>query len=214
VLLAELALPFERDSRSWSVAEAEVLRLNPMLRVPALADTDEAGQVQLLLDSKLIVNYLYDRYPPAAPPTGAELGLSATLFSPHSRWDDENTLLVIDAAVDSAINVFLLELDGIGPAQAPYLQRQRERTARCVSWLEQRLGDGETLHPGSFGFLDIALLCALDWLTFRQRYPVADHPQLRRYSEQHRQRPSLLATHPSLASNTAPPKTTASPALR
>ena len=36
VLLAELGLPFVRDSRSWTVADADVLKLNPCLRVPAL----------------------------------------------------------------------------------------------------------------------------------------------------------------------------------
>ena len=56
-LLAELGLPFDRDMNSWSVPDATVLRINPMLRVPALVD---GGQV--LLDSRLIATYLYERY--------------------------------------------------------------------------------------------------------------------------------------------------------
>jgi glutathione S-transferase len=202
VLLAELGAPFERDSRSWSVPDAEVLRINPMLRVPALIDGGQA-----LLDSKLIAAYLYERYPASTPGPSGQLPLQATLFHPEHAYDDQNALLCIDAAADSAINVFLLELDGIPAEQSPYLLRQQQRLRSCLTWLDEKLKGRDTLHPGSFSFVDIAVTCALDWMRFRKRYPVEDHANLSRFLERHQDRPSLALTHPAKAQSTAMPKT-------
>ncbi len=206
VLLAEKALPFTRDLDSWSVPTAEVLRLNPILRVPVLLDTESKnGQPQYLLDSKLIAAYLYERFP-SAPPAAFSPPIQATLFHPAHRYDDENALLCLDAATDSAINIFLIEQSGIQREKVPYLLRQSERIKRCLAWLDERLAGGATFHEGMFGFLDIALTCALDWFLFRERYPVHDHKNLSRFLATHRERPTLAATHPSLAQNAAPPK--------
>lgn len=204
VLLAELGLPFERDANSWSNPDAAVLRLNPLLRVPALTD----GEL-LLLDSKLIATYLYDRYPSSPPaPAGDELPLQPTLWHKEHRYDDENMLLVLDGATDSTINVFLLEMDGLKPAEVPYLGRQLQRVRGSMAWLDEKLAGKVSLHDGAVSFFDLSLVCALQWMQFRDRYPVAQHPNLLRFISAHQDRPSLRATHPSLAQNTAPPKVT------
>lgn len=203
VLLAEKGLDFTRDADSWMTPTAEVLRINPILRVPALVDG-----AQSLFDSKLIATYLYDRYPQAlATAPAGMLPFQSTLFHAEHRYDDENLLHFIDAAQDSAINIFLLELDGIPADKAPYLGRQGERIRRCIGFIEERLGDRTTFHDGHFSYLDASLTCVLDWFVFRKRYPVHEHPRLVRFLEAHRNRPSLSATHPSLASSAALPKT-------
>jgi glutathione S-transferase len=210
VLLAEKGLPFKRDTASWSAPGAEVLRINPLLRVPALVDeTAGADGAQTLLDSKLIATYLYDRYPqvPSAPP--GHLPLQATLFDPTQRYDDENLLVTVDGAADSAINLFVLELDGVKREQAPYLQRQAQRIESCLRYLDDRLGGRATLHDDVLSFTDIALVCHFDWMLFRDRYPVRKHENLARFLDAHRDRPSLIATHPSKATSTALPKTPA-----
>jgi glutathione S-transferase len=205
VLLAEKGLDFTRDADSWMTPTAEVLRINPILRVPALVDGEQS-----LFDSKLIATYLYDRYPQAmAASTSGMPPFQTTLYHPDQRYDDENILHFIDAALDSAINVFVLELDGVTADRAAYLGRQGERIRRCMSWLEERLGDRATFHEGRFAFIDVALTCALDWFTFRKRYPVQEHPGLVRFLDAHRARPTLAATHPSLAQNPSLPRTPA-----
>lgn len=207
VLLAELGLPFVRDSRSWTVADADVLKLNPALRVPALEAPREDGTTQLLLDSRIIAAFLYaqpGRFPSTA--SGAQVPIASSLFLETSRWDDENALSILDAAQDSLINLFVLELDGITKAQSPYLQRQYARAESCLRWLDDRLGTCDTFHAGSFGYLDIALSCSLDWMLFRDRYPVQQHANLARAIERQAQRPSLLQTHPRLAASAALPK--------
>lgn len=207
VLLAELGLPFERDSRSWTVADAEVLKLNPMLRVPALSALRPDGSTQLLLDSKIIAAFLYaQRQADAQPLPALSPPLAPSLFGDDSRWDDENLLSMIDAATDSMINVFVLELDGITREQSPYLQRQQARTESCLRFLDEKLGARTTFHPGRLSYLDIALCCSLDWMIFRDRYPVRQHANLSRLLDEHAERPSLASTHPRLAANAALPK--------
>ncbi len=207
VLLAELGLPFVRDSRSWTVADADVLKLNPCLRVPALEAPRSDGGTQLLLDSRIIAAFLYAQPGRSAPtlPAG-EPAVAPTLFDERTRWDDENALSILDAAQDSLINLFVLELDGITPSQSPYLQRQYARTESCLRWLDARLGASDTFHADRFSYLDMALSCTLDWAQFRERYPVGQHPNLARAIARHAQRPSLASTHPRLAQSAALPK--------
>ena len=196
VLLRELGVPFDRDTDNW--AAADLGKKNPLLRVPALRDGD-----QVLYDSRLIAAYLYDRHAgaiPAPPPgSGAAPPLQPTLFRPAHRWDDENVLLAVDAAADSAINVFLLERDGVTKDAAPYLRRQAERAFTCLAFVEERYGGRASLGAGALSFTDIALICALDWMRFRERHDLTAHPGLLRVLEAHAERPSLAETHPSRA---------------
>lgn len=203
VILQELGVPFERDTNNW--AAPGIQAVNPMLRVPALRDGD-----QVLYDSKLIATYLYDRHggrhggPTPAPPPGAP-PLQGTLFRPEHRYDDENVLLAIDAAADSAINVFLLDRDEVS---SPYLQRQRERVGTCLRFVEERYGGRTTLSGDALSFTDLALVCALEWMHFRQRHDITAYPGLCRVVAAHAGRPSLATTHPSLAVTGLPPATT------
>ncbi len=204
ILLAEKAIPFERDPAGWVSPSEELTRLNPLMRVPALLHD---GQV--VLDSRLIAVYLYERFPeaPPAPPAG-HLPLQATLWSPAHRYDDENHLLAVDAALDSAINLFLMEQDGVLPAASAYLRRQGQRIARALGFVDTLLAGKTTLHEGVLSFTDVALCCALDWMTFRKRYDVAQHGNLARFLAAHQDRPSLRSTHPSLAAPAPPPRAT------
>jgi glutathione S-transferase len=207
VLLAELGVPFERDPQGWVNASEEMLRHNPLMRVPVLLDPPSASLPaqpdrgdQLLIDSKLIAVYLYDRAvaSPPPPPPGRP-PIQPTLWRAAHRYDDENVVLAIDGATDSAINVFLLEREGVDKAAVPYLQRQEQRIARCLAWLEGVYAGRTTLGEGALAFADVAIVCALDWMAFRRRYDVTRHPGLCRVMEAHRDRPSFAGTHPSLA---------------
>jgi glutathione S-transferase len=171
------------------------------MRVPVLVD--EGRGEQTLVDSKLMAVYAYEHAPsprPAAP--AGHPPFQATLFREGHRYDDENVLLVIDGALDSAINLFLMERDGVLPSASSYLGRQQQRVERCLIWLESAYAGRTTLGEGVFSFTDVALVCALDWLAFRKRYDVARHPGLVRVAEHHAARPSLAETHPTKAVHT------------
>lgn len=206
VLLDELALPFARDPSSWNQPDAEVLRRNPMLRVPALSDQID-GQTQWLLDSRIIAEYLFTLPAPRSPAPSGHAPLAGQFLSPTSRWEDANLLAAIDSATDSAINVFLLALDGVTPDKAPYLARQETRVATCLSWIESRLSAGLLLGGDHFAYPDIALYTTLDWMQFRGRYPVEKHPRFVEYLRLHASRPSLASSSPRLAAQAALPVT-------
>lgn len=190
VLLAELGLPFTRDLNNW--ASPDLPQVNPLMKVPVLVD-----EGLTILDSRLIADYLYDRAcGRVAPPPPGHPPLQPTLWRPDRRYEDENVLLLIDGAADSAINVFLLDRDGI---DSPYLRRQMERVAACLRHLDGLYGEGDTLAPGTLAFADIALVCALEWMIFRERYDVRAHGNLARVLDRHRDRPSFAETHPSRA---------------
>lgn len=215
VLLQELGLPFVRDPASWGAPSEALRQINPMMRVPALLDSDYGEGGLALLDSRLIATYLYDQYGDQHGQHGAaEIGpaaplLQRTLFRPESRYQDENLLLAIDAATDSLINVFLLELDGVTKEAAPYLRRQEERAHRSLAYVETAYGGYPTLAEGRLSYVDIALCCSLDWMRFRKRYDITQHPGLLRVLEALAERPALAESHPSRAASTALPNLTA-----
>lgn len=192
-LLQEKGIPFERDARSVLTPAPEFPNVTPLMRVPALVD---AGR-NTLWDSRQIAEYLYERYPeppPARPP--GHPPLQPTMWRSGRRHEDEKVLLAIDAVTESAINVFLLENEGVSRDQAPYLRRQMQRVASVLTWLDDSFADQETLEVGVFSFVDIAVCCGLDWLVFRDRYDVGKHANLARILRRHRDRPSLRDTHP------------------
>ena len=75
----------------------------------------------------------------------------------------------------------------------------------ALSFVEGRYGGRTSLGEGALSFTDLALVCALEWMRFRERHDVAAHPGLLRVLEAHAGRPSLAATHPSLAVTGLPP---------
>jgi glutathione S-transferase len=193
VLLAELGLPFTRDLNNWT--SPDLPRVNPLMKVPVLED-----EGRVILDSRLIADFLYDRAGGSVPPPPpGHAPLQPALWRPGRRYDEENVLLLIDGAADSAINVFLLERDGIDRAASPYLRRQMERVATCLRYLDGLYAESDTLAPGTFAFVDIALVCALEWMIFRERYDVRAHENLARVLDRHKDRPSLAETHPARA---------------
>jgi glutathione S-transferase len=207
VLLHELGIDFERDTHGWRVASEEAMALSPLMRVPVLLDpSGTTGVRQPIFDSRLMAEYLYARAGnrPSRHASDDEPPLQKTLWRPDHRYDDENVLLVIDGATDSLINVFLLEHDGVAAESSDYLKRQLVRAERSLTWLATRYEGRTSLGDGSLSFTDIALVCALDWVVFRERYDVSRHPSLGRVLDRHRERRSLVRTHPSVTSAVQP----------
>jgi hypothetical protein len=77
----------------------------------------------------------------------------------------------------------------------PFGQRQVERMNAVFTWLGAELGQdgfGEGL-----GLPELSLLCALDWMDFREVYPTARHDDIfGTLRATHRERPSLADTRP------------------
>lgn len=204
-LLHELGAKCDRDTAGWMEPSEAFLKVNPIAKVPALEVT-ENGRDLVLLDSKTIADWLLVRHGLEASAKPASPPFQATLFHPAHRFEDENVLTVSDAALDSAIQIFLFERDKITTETAPYLRRQDARVGKCLAWLDARYASRTTLHENVFGFVDLGLFCALDWLEFRKRLDFSSYRNLVAFKNAHEKRPSFVATDPRIAADkmTAP----------
>lgn len=197
ILMTELGLRFERDTRAWKEPSPELLSESPIQRLPML-DRGEGHAVRYVYDSRSIAEVLYEAAAqrPSGAPKDDVLPLQPTLWNPALHDDDRNVLSVVDAAIDSAVNVYLIELDGVTSDSSPYLQRQNQRVARCLEWLDRRYADRDTLDPSQLAFVDVALVSGLGWLRFRKRAELESYAALCRVEARLEERPSFAATRP------------------
>ena len=141
IALRQEGLPFDLVPTDYS-ASAEG---SPTKRVPFLRDGD-----LFLTDSSAILHRIRDR---------ADKRFLVT--SPEA-----NLYFLATSTLDTAINLFLLELDGL--RDSPYLVRQKARIASCFEALaaETKSWQGD-LNEGI-----LRLGCLLSWVRYRQRHSV------------------------------------------
>lgn len=139
----------ERDATNPHLSPPELLRVNPLSKVPALRLDDGAA----LYDSPVICEYLdsLGDAPPLFPPAGP------------ARWTALRQQALADGILDGCVP--RRREMGFPPdeGRAAFIARQREAVARAVDALE---GEAE-----SFGDLrtigEISVGCALGYLDFR-----------------------------------------------
>jgi glutathione S-transferase len=193
VVLAELRIPFERDTHGWQDPAEEFVAASPIQRVPML-DRGDGVPVRHVFDSRVIAALLYSL---PHPPPGGDPPFQDSLLDPSLALHDQNALSVTDAAQDSLVNVFLLEGDGVRPEQASYLRRQLSRARGCMDWLERTYRGRRTLAPGRLAYADVAVMTLLGWIRFRNRLDLAPWPELLALETAHASRPSLASTRPA-----------------
>ena len=194
-LFHELDVPFERDKGGWKEPSPELLRVTPIGRVPVMTVDRPNGEL-VLLDSKTIAEYLLTHH---APRTDEKvMPFQPTMFHPAHRYEDDSVLSLVDAALDSGIQIFMCDGDGI-PPDAPTLQRQTKRMNNCLAALDKIFAKRVSLHDDVFGYVDLALGCSLEWFLFRKVAEISAHAHLYYFLEQNRSRPSLATTDPRLA---------------
>ncbi len=146
---------------------------SPAARVPFLHDGDRK-----LTDSLSILRLLRER--------------AGQAFFPS--LDEFDRFLLVDTTMDTAVNLFLLERDGLGPAQAPYLERQQSRVRQCLEALEQALEPDPPAPDTDFA---LRLGCFLSWALFRERLSLDQLPSLAMFQQRFEDDPLVAATHPS-----------------
>jgi glutathione S-transferase len=157
------------DTRTPEGADA-LARVAPVGKVPTVeleeeprpAGAEDAPRV--LPDSGLIAAWLWTRHAPALRAAGFDL-------SPDD-WADRERLIVVEGALDAAINRFYLLRDGL-PDQG-YVTRQAQRIDTTLTALDARMP--AFARPLSASALSLG--CALDWMTFRQMADVSRYPRL------------------------------------
>ena len=154
VVLHHYGIPFTRDARSIFGDAAEIAKITPMIRIPALIL--DGGEV--LIDSNAILDYLDEQVGPARaliPPSGPiRRNILQTTARAHSCFEKSGQLVYERIFHPTA-----------------HVSHQWE--ARCKSQLAAGLAELETLYEGpwlcgdTLTHADIMLACALGYLNLR-----------------------------------------------
>lgn len=185
IVAAELGVGFDLVNTATEEGQAALRQVTPIWKVPTAVVDDVT-----LFDSRVIIDYLIERHGwgPLRAPDGSD---------EKDRWRQQNLRNVIDGALDSGINLFYFERDGIDLTATSYFQRQQGRIRSALAWLEGELRGAHFTEGGPLGLAEIALVSALDWFTFRKRYDVDAHPGLVAFRNAHAHRDSIQSTYPA-----------------
>jgi glutathione S-transferase len=151
------------DTRTEDGAAA-LARVAPLGKVPVLEVADASGPSLTLPDSGVIAAWLWTHHARALRASGLE--------PTPEGWAERDGLVVVEGALDAAINRFYLLRDGL-PDQG-YVTRQRDRVTTTLTWLEARMPAFEKpVTPAA-----LSLGCALDWMVFRAVVDLPRFPRL------------------------------------
>lgn len=183
-------IAFTQSGLDWQLSPTDYATSannSPNKRVPYFTD----GELSLT-DSAVILRYIREK--------------SAQPYLP--TLEDHELFCMATTVLDTAINVFLLELvegitvdktaavdsASIGPGTQNFIQRQHDRIAAGLSHLnEQTLA---MQAPYTDGELRVAIL--LDWGLFRQRISIDELPNLSRFLDNIRKWQPFAETAPNL----------------
>lgn len=185
VVLAEKKLDYQIELENVWVPETTIHQLNPLGKVPCLVMED--GYV--MYDSRVIVEYL-DTLTPVCkllPPNGRE------------RADIKNWEALADGVIDAAVVVRMERTQRPPELQSDaFCERQLMKVARGLETMSARLGDSSWCAGNHYSLADVAVGCALGWLTFR--FPEinwrGDHANLGRLLDKLMERPSFRDSIP------------------
>jgi len=180
-LCNEIGQPFELIDSLTDHGQSAMREKNPIWKVPCI---EIDGLV--IWDSHTIIDYLTEKF----------AGNPKLLRKPEGveRWRERNLVTAADGCVESAINVFYLRKDGLKTEEVAYLQKQRARVESILNWIKSQMLGHYFTNEAKIGLSELTLYCILDWLRFREMYPVLQDPVLKAYLEFHGQHPSFQAT--------------------
>jgi glutathione S-transferase len=181
IVAQEVGAPIELVDVSTDEGQSQLRAVTPLWKMP-VAEVDTT----VLLDSHVIIEWLLENYG-SRKIRGVETA---------NRWRERNIMTVIDGALDSAINVFYLRRDGQDVDRIPYMVKQKSRIESAMDFLAKQLENGFFSEETRVGLSEIYLETALGWMTYRDAYPVARHPEFVRFREAHAWIPSFANTLP------------------
>lgn len=146
-------------------------RQSPTQKVPFL-HTDTLK----LYDSSSILKYVREA--------------SGMAFLPDAQ--DFDRFCMVNTAIDALINLFLLEKEGVTPANNAYLKRQLARVETSFA----EMNGWPLAHQAPYNDVELRLACFVDWVMFRQRLDMTPYPRLTALVEQLRSYEPFSATQP------------------
>ncbi|MEE2025710.1 glutathione S-transferase family protein [Alkalimonas mucilaginosa] len=175
MLLADTSYEFVNLNIFAEQDRATLIRLNPTRKIPMLVDGD-----QVIFDSGLIYRYLCQK-----------------LQLPALSWPQENQIILINAANDSLVELLICQRSGFDTNDDKlFFNLQRERVAEVLAVLEQQVRDQAF---NDWNYAAICLYCLLDWIAFRNLWPLGSFPALQQFLSQNQQQPGVASSDPRQA---------------
>jgi glutathione S-transferase len=153
IVLAEKKVDYELVIDSPWVEGSQVAALNPLGKVPVLV-LDDAST---LFDSRVIAEYL-----DTVAPNNRLIPVSGRERISVKRWE-----ALADGVLDAAVAALLESRRPYGERSSSWLERQLGKTANGLRAMSDELGQQAWCHGNSFSLADIAVGCALGYVSFR-----------------------------------------------
>jgi glutathione S-transferase len=184
IVLAEKKIEYEFELDNPWVPESKVQALNPLNQVPVLVLDDGAT----LFDSRVIAEFL-DNVSPISrliPSTNREK-------IEVKRWE-----ALADGLLNAGVLVRMENQRTDSERSAGWIERQLRKIHDSLAEMERELGEKTWCTGNNYSLADIAVGCALGWLSFR--FPEIDwragHPHLAREFDKLSERASFADTVP------------------
>lgn len=165
IVLAEKALPFERDETYTTPSVEERARTTPTLQVPTLIDGDIT-----LWDSSVILEYLMATYPHPLAPERLHPPFATEYVRTDRLWRDRLVHATLQTFGVSTATVSQLQWSGIRHEDNGHGTRSVIRTQHLLDWFESELASTDDgFVPGVVSVQDVLLAC---WCQFIERRPL------------------------------------------
>ncbi len=175
IVLLENNIPF----RFVETDAAGSAQLSPTQKVPFLTYT-ENGENRMLTDSSAILKYVRECS-------------GGTFFNDaHNTLAAFNAYCTANTLLDTAINLFYLEKDGVGAQQSAYLARQQSRLQTGLAELDKLTYSA----CAPYNDAELRIACFIDWALFRNRFTLDELPKLQGFLDSIRQYPHFVSTAP------------------
>lgn len=183
IVLAEKKIESQFIVEAPRAAESRVPQINPLGQIPALLVDEQTP----IFDSRVIVEYLDNLAPnnKLFPATNRER-------TEVKRWE-----AVADGLLDAAVAIRMETTMRSTEQQSAEILGMKERTIeRSLAFMNDKLGEQNYCMGNHFSLADIAVGCALGYLSFR--FPELDwatqYPALAKLADKLNQRASFVDT--------------------
>ncbi len=185
VVMAEKKLDYEFVLEDVWSPDTTIQQSNPLGKVPCLVMEDGGA----MFDSRVIVEYL-----DTMSPVGKLIPASGRERASIKVWE-----ALADGVLDAGILVRLERTQRPASQQSDaWIERQLGKVRQGMKAMAQGLGDNPFCAGKQFSLADVAVGCALGWISFR--FPEIDwredHPNLARLFEKLSDRQSFKDTVP------------------
>ena len=184
IVLAEKKIDFDLVLDSpWEPGNT-VASLNPLGKVPVLVLDDDST----LFDSRVIAEYL-----DTVAPNNRLIPASGRERISVKRWE-----ALADGVLDAAVAAFLETRRPDGERSHSWIERQRGKISQALKAMSDELGEQAWCHGTGLSLADIAVGCALGYLSFRlgEMRWAEQYPNLAGLYQKLMQRPAFADTVP------------------